>query len=239
MIYVLCPRPSSGARELVAWLRANGSEARKVRRIPALHVGDLLVNWGVSGIDATTLDRADVLNPNVCTNKYHQLEALADAGVPVPEHRRTRPESMQGWLARRFYHREASDLLAELDHGDYYVWFIPVEREFRIHIFKGKSIRAGMKVPRTTTPHPNFRSWAAGWKLSYGSDCQSYMRQSFRNTARRAVEALGLDFGAVDLAVRANGDIVVWEVNTAPGLEGGTIAAYGRHIQEVDRNATT
>jgi D-alanine-D-alanine ligase-like ATP-grasp enzyme len=42
-----------------------------------------------------------------------------------------------------------------------------------------------------------------------------------------AVSALGLDFGAVDLGYNVKREeAVVYEVNTAPGLEGSTLDAY-------------
>jgi glutathione synthase/RimK-type ligase-like ATP-grasp enzyme len=44
------------------------------------------------------------------------------------------------------------------------------------------------------------------------------------------VSALGLDFGAVDVALRKDGVPVVWEVNKAPGLEGGSLKKYAEKL---------
>ncbi len=46
------------------------------------------------------------------------------------------------------------------------------------------------------------------------------------DVARQAVNALGLDFGAVDVAVISPSEAVVFEVNSAPGLTGTTIDNY-------------
>jgi glutathione synthase/RimK-type ligase-like ATP-grasp enzyme len=52
-----------------------------------------------------------------------------------------------------------------------------------------------------------------------------------REIAAAAVTALGLDFGAVDLAQRPDGTLFVLEVNRAPGVEAGTAVAYAQAIQ--------
>ena len=162
-------------------------------------------------------------------NKYIELQRLAAAGVPVPAHSLVK---QPGWYARRLRHHEANDLLAELTKGDYYVEPVATTHEFRIHIWDGKSIRAGIKVPRTEAPHLKFRSWSAGWKLDYGQECQRLMRQELRDVSAAAVKAVGYAYGAVDLAIREDKKLVVWEVNSAPGLEGRTVEVYARKFIE-------
>jgi D-alanine-D-alanine ligase-like ATP-grasp enzyme len=46
------------------------------------------------------------------------------------------------------------------------------------------------------------------------------------------VAALEYEFGAVDLAVKTDGGIVVWEVNTQPGMGDGTADVYARILME-------
>ena len=49
-----------------------------------------------------------------------------------------------------------------------------------------------------------------------------------------SINALGLDFGAVDVIVgRDTGAINILEINTAPGLEGTTLTKYVEAIQEL------
>ena len=50
-----------------------------------------------------------------------------------------------------------------------------------------------------------------------------------------AINALGLDFGAIDIIEDANGTLYVLEVNTAFGLEGTTIQLVGDAILELVR----
>jgi len=160
-------------------------------------------------------------------NKYEELERLAAVGVPVPPHSRT-PKA--GWLARRDRHREANDLLAELSVGDYYVEFVPTLHEHRIHVFNGHSIRVSMKVPRIEDPNPRFRSWAAGWKFEVNPANTRLLPKGAREYAATAVKALGYEFGAVDIATTVEGQAIIWEVNSQPGIEGSTVRQYAAAV---------
>jgi hypothetical protein len=129
------------------------------------------------------------------------------------------------WLPRSNSHVGGNDLLSPPAHPDFWVKKEDIRGEFRIHSFLGKSIRAGRKVQqqRETPAHPWIRSLDAGWILRYEGFSSP---KPARDLAAKAVEALGLQFGAVDLAVLGDGRTIVLEVNRAPGIEGGTIEAY-------------
>ena len=226
MIYIFSTKKSDGARALVRWINENGGKAKRLWKTIGVAEEDFLVNWGSS---LPKFEYGEVLNKQVIHNKYKELQILTNAGVECVESSLIRRTD---WLARRFKHQESNDLLAHLDTGDYYTKLRPISQEFRVHVFQGKSIRLAMKVPRVEHPHPVFRSWGAGWKFSYGADAQEWASPPLRNLAKRAVTALGLDFGAVDIGRQPDGVFFVLEVNTRPGLEGGTIEAYGRHIME-------
>lgn len=220
MIHVFCTRKSDGARALAKLLGG-----KKVKQID--NTASLVVNWG-SLYPAHAFAKA--LNGAVFHNKFKELQQLSSAGIPVPKHSKGLP-GQAGWMARKNKHQEANDLLAALPFGDYYVKLEPIEEEYRVHSFRNKTLRLGKKVPRVVSPHPVFRSWKAGWKLSYA---QWNPPDGLRSLAHKAVKALGLDFGAVDIGVKPNGDLVVFEVNTAPGLEGNTINKYADAIKALD-----
>ena len=233
MIYLHTRRFSNGARDIARAIRAAGGRCRHLlgRNDRPWDPDGLHVGWG-EGQCWPAPQEARWLNREHNVGKYRELERLSEAEVPVPAFARLRPADSREWLARRFRHQGANDLLAELRTGDYYVEFTPVKYEFRIHIFNGVSIRAGIKCPRTAEPHPRFRSWNAGWYLDYGEACQNRVRQWIRDAAKQAVKALGYDFGAVDIGVKADKTPVVFEVNSAPGLEGNSLDVYGAKIVE-------
>jgi len=133
------------------------------------------------------------------------------------------------WLPRRFNHIGGADLLRSPTQPDYFSKKEDLRQEFRIHMFKGRSIRAGVKVQRDGAEHhPWIRSYEGGWSIRY--DGYESTRDQ-RRLASAACEALGLDFGAVDIGQKIDGTQIVLETNRAPGLEGGTIEAYSRAIE--------
>ena len=207
MITIWCPRRMTGAKLLVEKLNELGHDARRCvgGEPPA---GAIL--WGRGG-----------------GNKYEELQTLAAAGVPVPAHSLTKKAD---WLARRFQHREANDLLAGLVVGDYYVEYVETKYEHRIHVFGDQSIRVAMKVPRTDEPHPKFRSWQAGWRFGVNPEYTAMLPPRARDYAVQACKALGYEFGAVDIATRMDGTAIVWEVNSGPGIEGSTVDAYAKAV---------
>ena len=140
------------------------------------------------------------------------------------------PAILTAWVPRKFNHVGGGDLLAGMNiQADYWVRKEEIVKEFRIHSFLGKSIRAGQKVPREgLTPHAWIRSYDGGWKINYQGFSST---RAMRELAHKAVEALGLQFGAVDLAQKADGNLLVLEVNRAPGVEDGTVGAYARAIE--------
>lgn len=202
MITIWCAKNSDGARLLVNKINELGHEARL---LVGGHRPENAVWWGRGG-----------------GNKFNELRTLALAGIRVPMFD-THPRP--GWLGRSRVHMQARDLR----HGtgrDFYVEKLDIDKEFRFHIFNGKSIRRQFKEPRIDNPHPWIRSWESGWKLTPGGDATDDMRK----TAVAAVKALNYDFGAVDIGRLRAGGFVVLEVNSRPGIEGSTVTQYAKAL---------
>lgn len=134
------------------------------------------------------------------------------------------------WLGRMNSHVGGDDLLDPPEQADFYSKKVDFVKEFRVHSFMNKSIRAGVKEVREgfRNPHAWIRSWDGGWRIKYDGVSS---KQKHREIAHAAVTALGLQFGAVDIGELRDGSLVVLEVNRAPGLEGGTVTAYAEAIQ--------
>lgn len=157
-------------------------------------------------------------------------DLIVALGRPAPV---APPAPPQGeWLGRSNTHVGGNDLLRPVANPDFFSKKEDIVQEFRIHCFKGKSIRAGKKGFREgfteRTAHPWVRSYDGGWRIIYDG-FQS--RRAQRELAAAAVAALGLDFGAVDIGQKRDGSLIVLEVNRAPGLEGGTVDSYARAIE--------
>ncbi len=221
--------PSDGARALAAALRDVGYDARKISRPRRrLRAGDVLVGWG----DCYPLSPDDqrrvkvVVNWLPPTGKLTELQTLAAAGVDTVQVTTARPMDA-GWLPRAYNHHSGNDLLTPPARPGFWVKQENIVREFRVHVWNGLSARVALKVP-TDDAHPWIRSHTAGWRLDYGQGAHN-VRQRHRDAAKAACEALGLTFGAVDVAETAE-RVFVLEVNRAPGLEGQTTVKYAEKI---------
>lgn len=251
-VYVYCPRRSTSAFDL-----AEALGAERLRRFDGLDFWNkgkrfspaedsVIVCWGTS---LPELDGIRVLNNmEAPLNKYQEWEKLVLARIPSPKMTKSdgfhgvAAYKRSGYVGRTFNHTGGLDILEKTEAPDYFTFKEIFTQEYRIHSFNGKSIRAGKKIPREGfTPveteadwkpgllHPWVRSYDGGWKISYETFAST---ADMRMLAHKAVKALGLTFGAVDMAQRPDGSLVVLEVNTAPGIEGNTLNTYVRAISK-------
>lgn len=211
----------------VSQTRPRGAAAAPVAD-PALDHHRQLLNDLEDFIEAPMV-RNDVYLRGV-TDINTKIAALLGAlRQPLPAAGAAQPAG--DWVGRTNDHVGGTDLLAPPANPDYFVKKVNIIEEYRIHSFCGKSIRAGIKKPRPGFHGVNqwVRSYDGGWFIDYtGFESKKAMRE----LAHKAVAALGLQFGAVDIGKLANGTLIVLEVNRAPGLEGGTVEAYTGAIQK-------
>jgi glutathione synthase/RimK-type ligase-like ATP-grasp enzyme len=80
-----------------------------------------------------------------------------------------------------------------------------------------------------TLPDLIVKSNKKGWKFSQVSIDNT--NPALIEMAKKAVSAIGLDFGAVDCALDYDGKAWVIEVNTGPGLQGGTLTSYIKALE--------
>lgn len=114
-----------------------------------------------------------------------------------------------------------------------YTRYVKKADEYRLHVFDGRVIDIQQKRKRKDIPNEEIdyqiRNTASGWVYCRDDvDCPS----SCSDIAIRAVAALGLDFGAVDIGYNRHTETpCVYEVNTAPGLEGTTLTRYQEALE--------
>lgn len=132
---------------------------------------------------------------------------------------------------------------SSIENGDYtgivpdaplYTQYYKKAREYRVHVFNGEVILWQQKMLQSDFPKDKVnyqvRNHQFGWIFATGAGaalpCNGILSSSIN-----AVAALGLQFGAVDIAYNIYHDTwKVLEVNTAPGLEGRTIEIYSDAI---------
>lgn len=84
-------------------------------------------------------------------------------------------------------------------------------------------------------PNPDMivRSNMKGWKFSNVK--LTNVKKELLAEAVKALEAINLDFGAVDCATLANGGVAIIEVNSGPGLQG---TPFDKYVAEFKRAIT-
>lgn len=253
-LFVYCPVPSDGARGLVQELGAirlrnfDGMDFWSKGKKLAVPEGSAIINWGGR---LPNLDGIRVLNGgHSIETKLQELQKLAAAAVKVPTFYTKLPKALYGAgpevvIPRRLNHMGGRDILDPPQAPAFWTARMKFVSEYRLHSFNGKSIKAGIKTPRNgftlaaseeewkSNPaifaHPWWRSFDTGWLIAYREFKSS---EAMRKTAAAAIKALGLTFGGVDLALDADDQVFVLEVNKAPGIEGTTINAYVKAIQK-------
>lgn len=211
---------------------------------------ELVVNWGCSKDKPSAICR--FLNvPSkvaVAIDKLATFKALKAADVAVPEFT-TDVEVAKGWirdeyrvLARYMLRSHSGNgikvvkTLEEMpSDAPLYVRYYRKKHEFRVHVFNGQVIDYVQKKAKSDKPE-NFneyvRSYNNGWVF-----CRDNIVHidAIKQEAVKAVVALGLDFGAVDIIYTKNNKPIVLEVNCAPALEGTTVEAYARAFSNLMR----
>jgi glutathione synthase/RimK-type ligase-like ATP-grasp enzyme len=116
------------------------------------------------------------------------------------------------------------------------VEYIKKKSEYRAHVVNGEVILLIQKKKRNgveqTRDQALIRSHDNGWIFAC-NDVET-PPETLKPMCIKAVAALGLDFGAVDVIVAQDDSVFILEVNTAPGLEGETtINAYRDAFQRM------
>lgn len=186
------------------------------------------INWG----RATASSQ---LNPDISnvTNKRIMRELFRDNDVPMPKlltfdeaiaaimdgkkvvgrpDRHTKGRGL--WICETAYNlRKAREGTARKQAATHFMEYVDAPKEFRVHVFLGKSIRISEKLFEDET------------RKSYTTIKPTGKKAKLREAAKAAVAAVGLDFGAVDIL--SDGERVwVLEVNAAPGLGGSMPQLY-------------
>lgn len=207
------------------------------------HGFDTIINWGNSkeGIwyNQALYNGTRILNKpkhvKKAVNKILTLKELQKNDIPTIEFTEDK-EIAKDWIlndsivvCRRLTGSSqgrgielAMDSDSVID-ASLYTRFIPSKNEFRVHICFGQVIDYCQKIAENEE-ETNFlvKTHKNGWVYKRGVAIRSDL---VRQTAINTIEALGLDFGAVDLILK-NDKVYVIEVNSAPGIMGMSLEKY-------------
>lgn len=223
-----------------------------IKRIKPVHSryryrsGDKVINWGRGHCSfPVVLNQPEAVT--FAVNKRRAWDRFHDRGVPTVESTRDR-ETASAWLlcGSRVYRRETLTghggrgvSVLSGDEGVRSIWNdnqsytytkgFPTNREFRVHVVGDNAVSVlEKKKRRGTNPDPLIRSHG-DWVFCC-NNLDSYP-EVVKEQAIAAVKALGLDFGGVDIALDCGNNVCVFEVNSAPGLEGTSVRLFAEALK--------
>lgn len=215
---------------------------------------DLIINWGNSKRPNWHNDNNIILNPYTSVkkaiNKLTTFNELSNHDVPTVDYT-TSIDDVNDWLendntviGRSTITGSKGEGIVVLTKQDFldnhvpnlplYTRLIPKAREYRVHVFKGAVIDIQQKKRRVVGEEDEvqngiIKNLANNWVFT--RDNITLPPENINDVAIRAVEALGLDFGGVDILSK-DGEVFVLEVNSAVGLVGRTLLNYTQAIKD-------
>lgn len=190
----------------------------------------IIIRWGnrieVDLTGSITYNKASAIA--LATDKKESRRVLAEAGVSVP--RALLPESENinyPVIARPRVHAKGRNFVLLNNRGDFYAhwirnnadWyyseFVDKVSEFRVHCAHGRILNYLEK--------PNPGNDQIAWNRAVNGEAFTNVKWSDYNSAvalecLKAVQALGLDFGGVDVILDKDNKPYILEVNTSPTL---------------------
>lgn len=197
---------------------------------------DYVINWGLSKQPHFLFNETYYQTILLAVNKQYTFEALGFSQVPTLEHT-TDIETAKEWhkthtiIARTILNGFGGQGIFVIEpeepliEAPLYTKYKKKKHEYRVHVAFGKVIDITQKKKQKgATVNSKIRNHKNGWVY-----CRLDIDfpEELKDIAIKAIRALGLSFGAVDIIWNQKEDkYYVLEVNTAPGLVGTTLTAY-------------
>jgi glutathione synthase/RimK-type ligase-like ATP-grasp enzyme len=206
---------------------------------------NVLINWGSSALPARLLTSGRVVNHPTkvarAANKLTTFQRLKEVGsISIPEFT-TNYEEAVAWVndgrvvvcrTKLNGHSGAGIVMAArqedvVQNCPLYVRYVKKIREYRVHVAFGQVIDVQAKRKRSDFEgevNYGIRNHHTGWVYCREDVVEP---ENLRAQALATVQALELDFGAVDIIYNDHQKTCyVLEVNCAPGLEGTSVENY-------------
>lgn len=243
---------SVGAHELAKALDTicvypNRSYRPKPNHLIVCWGGGQLPKWWPRSVEFemnNVLNNPRFIRPAI--NKLATLEILQNSNVGIPEWT-TSKQVAAGWHKKDGIVVARKSLSASEGRGivvskpgepvadaNLYTRHLRHKREFRVHVIRGSVVDVSEKRRRSDfegEPNPLIRNHRFGWVFCHDNvQCPPAVTRE----AIKAIAAMHLDFGAVDIGFREKEQLAfVFEINTAPGIEGQTVGHYAEAIRQL------
>ena len=220
-----------------------------------------IINWGNGWLSRSNIagmfPNGFIVNPVKAiaraVDKVKTLSSLAEKGVNTPIWTRNK-EVAESWpqfgaivLCRTNGGRDGQGITVHmpddelpLPNADFYSVYTECEKEFRVHmttLMDGNDVSLVVeRKPKRSArhEHPIIRT-GEDWYMA-ANTLSSANLTKIKGVAYDALDAIGLDFGAVDIGM-SGGNFVVFEVNTAPSdLGPKTLRTYKNIFKAFEDN---
>lgn len=250
--YIFSHNPHSEGAKLLA-------QALDVKRIKHGNskfrggVGKAVINWGAGTLPDQIEACQRIINPpqaiRNASNKLTAFRAFEKAEVSIPQFFTTK-EAAREYLEQNpgasvvcrtklnGHSGEGiviADSVPTLVDAQLYTAYVKKQEEYRYHVFMGAVVDIQRKARKRDVADE-----AVNWQVRNLDGGFIFAREGVVESpvaseeALKAVAALGLDFGAVDIMWnQRENKYFVLEVNTAPGLAGTTLEGYAKRFKEV------
>lgn len=207
---------------------------------------DLLIRWGC----ATNVgDIASLNKPKSilqAADKLATIRLLEEKGIPTLKLVSSSPRDFSVCFGRTRHHSRGRGIwpcyspyqvyTAYQAGAEYFVARYRKTREYRVHVVSGMVLFVQEKIG-----DKRHDVWNKDNGFTFKVVPQNEWRKEIVEPAIQAVNALGLDFGAVDVLSDPDYNLlgrrppiaVVCEVNTAPALEGYSLEKYSEYFQSI------
>lgn len=216
----------------------------------------LVINWGNSKLPEEVMKATVLNNPEsveVASNKKKFFDAV-NGKVSIPEYTDDSSVALS-WLkdgstvvVREKLQGHSGDgiiIIEDEDEWDnykhdkakIYVKYVKKKDEYRVHVVCGYVVDVQRKAVKPDTPKN-----LLNWQVRNHKNGFIFVRNEVNppnqvlEEATKAVETIGLDFGAVDVIWNSFREkAYVLEINTAPGLQGTTLENYTQVFEELQK----
>lgn len=203
---------------------------------------DIFIRYGNirEGFEGIQINSIEAINN--ARDKLRTLMLLNDNNIRIPKYGLVFEDATNmTFFARNRYHKKGKDILIYKDDDvvpvemlkhtkDYWIKYIPVNNEYRVHVMNDNVIQICKKIPNDNT-HENdmIRNLEHGWHFAEARNWENGYTK-LKEMAVATVKCLELDFGAVDIILGKDKKYYVLEVNTAPGLDNKRLELYVEYL---------
>jgi len=208
--------------------------------------GKVSVRYGNSSgnfSEDTLINSPDVIK--LCSDSLRFSQWCLENGFNSPIFELYNPDKNDyeyPFLLRKKYHKQGDDIIL-VDNPDkikeadslekrFHVPFVETDYELGIHLVNRKVIKIFKKVSNSESSG-FIRNQKRGYHFHIINDIDNNFKTA-QDICQSLFEKMGLNFGRVDIAYNIKSKrYIIWEVNTAPGLNQLTSEIYAQILREL------